>query len=243
MTHTYSISGMTCGNCVSKVKSELLKIGDVIQAEIQLSRPQASITMQKHVPVSTLQNAINKAGNFVIAEMPGDYHPADHESDDNQRWKLYWPLILVFTFITGIAIITSFQQGQFNWMGWMNNFMGGFFIAFSFFKFLDLKGFAESYATYDLLASRWRGYGYVYPFAELALGIAYITGFNPLVTNFATIIIMGFSSLGVIRAILNKRKIRCACLGTVFKLPMSTVTVTEDLLMVAMAAVAIVVIL
>ncbi len=243
MTHTYSISGMTCGNCVSKVKSELLKIGDVVQAEIKLSPPQASITMQKHIPVSTLQHAIGKAGKFSISEMPDSDHLDHRENEDSQRWKLYWPLILVFFFITGIAAITSFQHGHLDWMSFMNNFMGGFFIAFSFFKLLDLKGFAESYATYDLLASNWRGYGYVYPFIELALGIAFISGYDPLVTNIATIIIMGFSSLGVIRAISNKRNIRCACLGTVFKLPMSTVTVIEDLLMVAMAAVTIVVIL
>jgi cation transport ATPase len=234
---------MTCGNCVSKVKSELLKIGDVVQAEIQLSPPQASITMQKHLPVSTLQHAISKAGNFIIAEAVDSHHLDKNENQDSQGWKLYWPLILVFSFITGIATIVSFRQGQFDWMDWMNSFMGSFFIAFSFFKLLDLKGFAESYATYDLLASNWRTYGYVYPFVELALGIAYITGFDPLLTNIATIIIMGFSSLGVIRAISNKRKIRCACLGTVFKLPMSTVTVIEDLLMVAMAALTIVVIL
>ncbi len=243
MTHTYSISGMTCGNCVSKVKSELLKIGDVVQADIQLSSPQASITMQKHLPVSTLQHAVSKAGNFIIAEASGNHDLNHSENEDSERWKLYWPLILVFSFIAGIATITSFQQGQFDLMSWMNNFMGGFFIAFSFFKLLDLKGFAESYATYDLLASGWRSYGYIYPFVELALGIAFITGFDPLLTNIATIIIMGFSSLGVIRAISNKRKIQCACLGTVFKLPMSTVTVIEDLLMVVMAALTIAIIL
>jgi hypothetical protein len=51
-----------------------------------------------------------------------------------------------------------------------------------------------------------------------------------------TIIVMGFSSLGVVRAVMNKQKIRCACLGAVFNLPMSTITIIEDLLMVAMAA-------
>jgi hypothetical protein len=47
---------------------------------------------------------------------------------------------------------------------------------------------------------------------------------------------MGISSIGVIKSVLNKRKIQCACLGAVFNLPMSTVTIIEDLLMVAMAA-------
>jgi hypothetical protein len=46
---------------------------------------------------------------------------------------------------------------------------------------------------------------------------------------------MGFSSIGVIQSVLNKKKIQCACLGAVFNLPMSTVTIIEDLLMVSMA--------
>jgi hypothetical protein len=78
-------------------------------------------------------------------------------------------------------------------------------------------------------------YGYVYPFIELALGIAYLTHFNPFVTNLTTVVVMGFSSTGVISSVLNKKKIQCACLGAVFNLPMSTVTIVEDLLMLGMA--------
>lgn len=101
---------------------------------------------------------------------------------------------------------------------------------------LDVKGFASSYAMYDLLAIKVPIYGYIYPFIELGLGLAYLTGFNPFFTNVATIAVMGFSSIGVIKSVLNKQKLRCACLGAVFNLPMSTVTIIEDLLMVAMAA-------
>jgi hypothetical protein len=120
-------------------------------------------------------------------------------------------------------------------MQFMNAFMAGFFLVFSFFKFLDLKGFANSYAMYDFVAKKIPAYGFTYPFLELALGIAYLTAFNPVFTNWATIIIMGVSSIGVIESVINKKKIQCACLGAVFNLPMSTVTIIEDLLMVAMA--------
>ena len=107
---------------------------------------------------------------------------------------------------------------------------------FSFFKLLDIKAFATAYSGYDLLARRWRGWGLIYPFVELALGIAYLAQFNPLLTHWVTIIVMGFSAIGVIRAVASKTQIQCACLGTVFKLPMSTVTIVEDVGMVLMAA-------
>ena len=117
----------------------------------------------------------------------------------------------------------------------MSNFMAAFFLIFSFFKLLDVKGFAESYSTYDVIAKRWQGWGYVYAFVELGLGLAYLLRLNPLVTNVVTFVVMSISIIGVLQSVLNKRKIRCACLGAVFNLPMSTITIIEDALMIAMS--------
>ena len=114
-------------------------------------------------------------------------------------------------------------------------FYGRVFIIFSFFKLLNLKGFAESYAMYDIVAKKWNGWGYVYAFTELALGIAFLTGFNPILTNAVTLVIMTISIIGVLQAVFNKRKIKCACLGAVFNLPMSTITIIEDALMIGMS--------
>jgi hypothetical protein len=114
--------------------------------------------------------------------------------------------------------------------------MGGFFIAFSFFKMLDVRGFADAYRTYDLVAKAWPGYGFIYPFIEFGLGIAYLANLNPWAVNGVTVVVMAVSLAGVLRAVLSKRAIRCACLGTVFQLPMSTVTIIEDGLMLVMAA-------
>lgn len=129
---------------------------------------------------------------------------------------------------------------EINWQGWMNEFMAGFFLVFSAFKFLDIHGFAEGYSTYDLLAKRWFAYGYIYPFLELTLGILYLTEWMLTMTQVATIVIMGFSSLGVINSLLKKEKFQCACLGTILKVPLSSVTLIEDLTMVLLAALALV---
>ena len=76
MTHTYNITGLTCNNCVAKAKSQLLMLGDVSEAQVQLQAPQATIIMEKHIPVNILQNALNKAGNYVITEADGGMHNA-----------------------------------------------------------------------------------------------------------------------------------------------------------------------
>lgn len=239
MTHTYTISGMTCNGCVAKVKYLLSQHPEVKTAEVTLEPQQAIIEMNKHLSIIELQNAIGNP-KYTISE---NIKTQDiHAPVETTSWlETYKPILLIFSFITGVSAIAAFHEDAFHGMQFMNLFMAGFFLVFSFFKFLNLKGFATSYAMYDIVAKKIPAYGFFYPFLELALGIAYLTAFNPVLTNWATIIIMGISSIGVLESVLNKKKIQCACLGAVFNLPMSTVTIIEDLLMVTMAAVMLIV--
>ena len=117
----------------------------------------------------------------------------------------------------------------------MRLFMAGFFLVFSFFKFLDVAGFASAFRGYDLVARVLPGYGRAYPFIELVLGLAYLTNIAPAATNIATAIIMAVGLAGIIRAVVSKQSIRCACLGTGINLPMSTVTIIENSVMLVMA--------
>jgi cation transport ATPase len=233
MTHSYTVKGITCESCVAKVKSKLLMHSDVLSADVKLEGQRAVITMQKHLSERELQEAIGVDSKYKISADASDHSHHNMKTGVTKSWlKTYKPILLIAGFIAGVSILTA--NG--NLHSGMSTFMAGFFLVFSFFKLLDIKGFANSYAMYDLLAMKVPAYGFVYPFLELALGIAFLTGFNPFITNWVTVIVMGFSSIGVIQSVLNKKKIQCACLGAVFNLPMSTVTIIEDLLMVAMAA-------
>jgi hypothetical protein len=91
--------------------------------------------------------------------------------------------------------------------------------------------------VYDIVAKKWSAWGYIYAFTELALGAAFLTGFNPILTNIVTFTVMTVSIIGVLQSVLNKRKIKCACLGDVFNLPMSTITIIEDALMIGMSGI------
>lgn len=237
MTHTYNISGMTCSSCSAKVKSALLKLPDVLSADVSINPGKAVIEMQNHIPLASLSIAVGSAGNYTIAESGN--HTSDMASlkTETKSWfATYKPLLLIAFFIVLVSTLVSFHEGQLNWMQWMNSAMAGFFLIFSFFKLLDVKAFAETYSMYDVVAKRIKAYGFIYPFIELALGIAFLTGFNPFFTNIATLIVMSVSIMGVLQSVLNKRKIQCACLGAVFNLPMSTVTIIEDTLMIVMSA-------
>lgn len=235
MTHTYNITGITCNNCVAKVKSELLKLGDITSAEVQIQSPQATISMQKHIPITALQEAISKAGvKYIITDADTTMH---YETEDTAATNSYYPIFLIFAYISGISLVIQLTPHHFDWMQWMSHFMAGFFVVFSFFKLMNIKGFAEGYAMYDVVAKRIPQYGYIYPFIELGLGVAFITGFNPFLTNLTALLVMGISTIGVVQNLLKKSPFQCACLGTIIKLPLSKVTLFEDLLMVLMSVI------
>ena len=229
MTHTYKVTGMTCGSCEAKVKGGLLMLPNITDIEVSKETQSATITMEKHIALPLLQAALDK--KYTISAM-------DHRETAEQAkswFATYKPIILIFGYISIISIISAVQNGHFNWIKGMNIFMAGFFLTFSFFKLLDVKGFAESYSIYDVIAKKFSLWGFVYPFIELALGVAYAVNFQPIFTNAVTVVVMSVSIMGVLQSVFNKRTIKCACLGAVFNLPMSTVTIIEDALMIAMS--------
>ena len=248
-TQVHALSGLHCSACVGRVTRALEPLAEKV--EVTLDPMQVTLTNPTG-DFTTLRGAVAQAGSYVL--MPNkpaaQAIPAQAAinsiasqtvagtAESTSWFATYKPLLLIVAYILGASVLVQAGLGtavDISAMQTMRYFMAGFFIVFSFFKLLDLPAFAMAYSGYDLLAARWQGWGYVYPFVELALGVAYLVNFNPLLTNWATVLVMGFSTIGVIRAVMNKTRIQCACLGTVFKLPMSTVTIVEDVGMVAMA--------
>lgn len=232
MTHVYEISGMTCSSCVAKVKSALLKIPNIDSIDVSLETHSAKISMSKHISNAELQSKLSEAGKYRIIS-------ADHIDavEISKGWlATYKPILLIFTYTISISLLVSMEAGEINVMSFMRYFMAGFFISFSFFKFIDLKGFAESYKMYDVIAMRFGFWAFLYPFVELGLGLSYLMKINPFIINALTLIVMGLSIIGVIRSVITNQRIQCACLGAVFNLPMSTVTIIEDAIMIIMSA-------
>ncbi|TRX49668.1 heavy-metal-associated domain-containing protein [Fulvivirga sp. M361] len=243
MTKEYTVTGMTCNGCLAKVKRTINGIEEIQEATIQLEYPQAKITANESLNLKDINQALKKVGNYTISEEYQETIQAPlpeikkQESLAEKSITTYKPLILIVGFIAAVTALSQYPFSDFSGMLWMRHFMAGFFIVFAFFKLLNLQGFANSYRMYDIVAAKWKTWGYVYPFLELALGILYLINLEPFYTNIITIIVLGVSSIGVIKSNLDKKKIKCACLGEVFNLPMSTVTIVEDLSMVSMAAV------
>lgn len=234
---TLSVSGMHCSSCVNKVKTALSPFASNIN--VTLTPPSATLSNTK-ATLSQLNKALAEVGAYKVTKTSRTKSPATSPRAENeapQSWlTTYQPLLIIVAYILGVSIAIEFSHPSFDVDRWMIHFMAGFFLVFSFFKMLNIRAFASSYAMYDLLAMRVKSYGQLYPFIELGLGLAYLLVWSPMLTNAITLAVMSFSSLGVMKAVMNKQKIRCACLGTVFNLPMSTITIIEDLLMAGMAA-------
>jgi len=155
--------------------------------------------------------------------------------EENRTLRNYIPLMVIVT-LSALAGAARQASGAGTPTGWMHDFMGVFLVMFSMFKFFNLPGFADGFEMYDLLAKRVRAYAYLYPFLELGLGLAYLARFQLTGVYVFTIALMLFGAAGVLIALKNNLKINCPCMGTVLDVPLSTVTLTEDLGMAAMAA-------
>ncbi len=232
MTHTYQLTGMTCGSCEAKVKSSLLSLENVKSVEVSKDNKTAIISMDKHIALHNFQEVLG--GTDSKYQIISIQH--NETVEQAKSWfETYKPIVLIFGYISVVTLLIQMRNDSFDFMLWMGHFMAGFFLIFSFFKLLNLKGFAESYQMYDVLAKQIPVWGYLYAFIELGLGLAYLMNFQPMLINILTFIVMSISIIGVLQSVLNKKKIQCACLGAVFNLPMSTVTIIEDALMIGMS--------
>lgn len=133
------------------------------------------------------------------------------------------------------AIFLAWARG-FSLERFLSDFMAVFFITFAAFKFVNLDEFATAYRGYDIIAKKFPIWGYAFPFIEGILGLSYLLLNDSLILNVVTMVITGVGAIGVWKELQNKSNIMCACLGTVIKLPLSKVSLVENVSMFLMAA-------
>jgi len=232
-THRYR-TDLRCQGCVATITPWLGEEPDIASWRAETDSPDKVLTVVGDVPRSRVEELLGRGGYRILGELPAETQAVPAEPAKSAL-TTYFPILLILVYLLGVVAIIEVNQNSFEAMRAMSHFMGGFFLVFSFFKLLNLAGFAESYAGYDLLAKVWPTWGWLYPFVELALGVAYSLRINPFAVNLVTLVVMILSTAGVLRSLWSRQKIRCACLGSFFELPMSTVTLLEDLLMAGMA--------
>jgi len=237
MKHTYNITGMTCGSCKASVEKSLNDLDNVTKVDVNLEKQEAVITMDKHIEVSELQKVLPSKYSITVKEHKNVFISAQNSSfeveEEKSKLQQLKPLLLIIFYIAVASILLHYKN--WSWSEFMLDFMGLFYIVFSFFKMLDLKGFPDSFKMYDPLAKQVPAYGWVYPFIETALGLMFLMRFEVNIALIVTLIVLGITTIGVTKTLLDKKSIRCACLGTALKLPMTEATFIENAIMIVMA--------
>ncbi|AZQ44956.1 heavy metal translocating P-type ATPase [Nonlabens ponticola] len=242
MKHTYNIEGMTCTSCSAAVEKSLKKVAGIDEVSVDLENKQATVEMKQHVALSELRETLPSKYSISQVEETNNFNNTGATSTtmmsnnvEESKWQQLKPLFLILGYIAAATILLNYSRD--NWNGAMLDFMGLFFIVFSFFKILDLQGFPESFKMYDPLAKIFPAYGWIYPFIETALGLMFLMRFEIDIALIITLVILGITTVGVTKTLLDKKSIQCACLGTALKLPMTQATFIENAIMIVMAVV------
>ena len=152
-------------------------------AEVSHASGRAVVALDEPVPSGVLEDAASVGGKYrvsvsdAVAEMSGA--DAAIDATDSPPESLY-PLFLIVGFIAGTTALIALASGQWLIEPMMRHFMAGFFLVFSFFKLLDLRGFVDAYRSYDVPARAFPAWAWAYPFVELGLGVAYMLALAPL---------------------------------------------------------------
>lgn len=202
--------------------------------DINLEKGEAEIESDRHILMGILQAAISDKYRIRLKKEVIKPNTIDLNNEKSKLRQLK-PLFLIFLYLFSTVFLLNIRD----WSATeaMLDFMGLFYIVFSFFKFLDLKGFPASFRMYDPLAKVFPFYGWAYPFLELGLGLMFLMRYQITFALVVTIVVLGLTTLGVTKTLLDKKQIRCACLGTTLKLPMTEATFIENAIMLIMAVV------
>ncbi|MCJ8310966.1 MAG: glutaredoxin [Rhizobiaceae bacterium] len=159
------------------------------------------------------------------------------EAKGDSEATSYTPVIALFAMTALMAMAASFSSN-----GSLFTILAAeWFIAFSMCvlavqKLRDLDSFADQFITYDLLAMRWLPYAKIYPFAEGGAGVLMIAAALNFVSIPVALFIGGLGAVSVVKAVyVDKRDLRCACVGGNSNVPLGFISLTENVMMVLMA--------
>lgn len=148
----------------------------------------------------------------------------------------YTPVLAVFAVAALIALaIDWLSMGAITAMV-LPNFIAVAMCVLAMLKLQDVEKFSTMFLNYDLLARRWVPYGYIYPFAELGAGVLMLAGALTWLSAPVALFIGGVGAVSVFKAVyVDRRQLKCACVGGSTNVPLGFVSLTENLMMIAMA--------
>ena len=225
--------------CVNTITEKLSSLQGIQSVDISLQSGSATILHTATLELSVLSQAVRELGSYQISNHTGIPLQVVTESPKTQAssvsLSVLKPLLIALSVVTLIAVALEIPRPTLTWQHFLPNFMGAFFFIFSLFKLANIKGFAMSFKRYDILAKYVPFFAPVYPVLELTLGFCYLAQLWLLPINVITLVVMTSQNIGITKALIKKTTIQCACLGSTFSIPITPITLLENVVMSLMA--------
>jgi glutaredoxin len=193
------------------------------------NRSETDAFKEKHSVKTTPQTFIDnkRIGGYDDLR---DYFNLKQESEFGSR---YTPIIVIFS-LAALMVFALMLKGGLpaGLEPFILNFIGVAMVILALQKLQDLVAFSNQFITYDLLAMKQVRYAYIYPFAEAFAGLGMLAGFPALLVSPVSIFIGAIGAVSVIKAVyIDKRELKCACVGGNSDLPLGFISLTENLAM------------
>ncbi len=149
----------------------------------------------------------------------------------------YRPVIVLFTLTALMAIAASYAvSGTPFTLRAAEWFIAFSMVVLAMLKLQNVESFATMFLNYDLLAKRWVPYSYIYPYAEGLAGVLMVAGALNILSVPIALFIGTIGAASVFKAVyIDKRELKCACVGGASNVPLGFISLTENLMMIAMA--------
>jgi glutaredoxin len=212
-----------------KSKDLLERKGFDVEDHHLSSRSETDAFKEKHNVKTTPQTFIDdkRIGGYDDLR---DYFNLKQESEFGSR---YTPIIVIFSLAALIVLALMLKGGlPAGIEPFVMNFIGVTMVILALQKLQDIVAFSNQFITYDLLAMKHVRYAYVYPFAEAFAGLGMLAGLPAILVSPVSIFIGAIGAVSVIKAVyIDKRELKCACVGGNSDLPLGFISLTENLAM------------
>lgn len=212
-----------------KSKDLLERQGFIVNDHHLTSRSETDKFKEKYEVKTTPQTFIEdeRIGGYDDLR---DFFNLKQESEFGSR---YTPILVIFSLAALIVGALMLKGGIVaDTTSFIMNFIGITMVILALQKLQDIVAFSNQFITYDLLAMKHVRYAYVYPFAEAYAGLGMLSGLPALMVSPISIFIGAIGAVSVIKAVyIDKRELKCACVGGNSDLPLGFISLTENLAM------------
>mgnify|MGYP001258469719 FL=1 len=226
----YKVEGMTCQACADTIETGVKTNLGVLLAHVSLEKKELRIQSDTIFDINNINSVVKNLGDYRIRDNnPGLI------SNIVEYFVSKKPIVIALSLVTISSLALQVPTNTFDINKWFITYMGLFFMLFSFLKLLNVSGFSMTFKKYDLISKKIPVFSTIYPYIELTLAIAFLTESLLMYAMIFTLIFMISQSIGVYKSLRSSEQIQCACMGSAISLPLSSLTLIENIIMISMA--------